>query len=254
MRIRTIIADDEEPARQHLRSLLDGEERIEVVGEAFTAAQVISFVDDLKPDLLLLDIRLQGKNAFETLEELAPGRLPFTIFVTAYEEYAVKAFEKGAVDYLLKPVHPERFAEALNRAIDVIERNALRDVRDLLSLAEAERRHWDRERLAVRTRTGIVFLHPGEIDWVGAEANYVRLYVGERSFLLRSSLTAIMKRLGDQFVRVHRGALVNLDRVRELRKRDQNREIAVLLDDGTCVPIGETYRPQLERSLGIRSI
>jgi two-component system, LytTR family, response regulator len=250
MKIRTIIADDEEPARRLLRSLLDGEERIEIVGEAVTAAQVVSLVEDLEPDLLLLDIRLPGRSAFDALGEIASTRLPFTIFVTAYEEYAVKAFEMRAVDYLLKPVHPDRFADALNRAIEMIEGSALRDVRDLLSLTETARGRQSSGRLAARTRTGTVFVQPEEIDWVRAEGNYVRLHVGKRSFLLRSSMMAMTKRLGGRFIRVHRGALVNRERVSELRKGERDQELAVLLEDGTLVPVGDTYRKELERSLG----
>lgn len=246
--VRLLIADDEESGRRHLRKLVRLYPRLEIVGEAETADQVVRLVRELRPHLLFLDVVMPSKDAFDALDALDGGEWPLTIFVTAHETYAVRAFEKRAVDYLLKPVHPERLAEALDRVFEIIDRKTLDDVRELIESSVAPHTS---SRIAVRTRTGTVFVATPEVNWVEADGNYVRLHTRGRSYLMRSSMGAMEDRLGSSFIRVHRSALVNLKRVKEFRGGRHDGEVAIILEDGTPVSVGKKYRTWLERALGI---
>lgn len=244
---RVLLVDDEPAGREHLRNLSRDHAEIEIVGEATSAREIVSMVENLRPDLLFLDVEMPGADVFTTLEDLGRNRTPLTVFVTAYEEYAVRAFEKNAVDYLLKPVHPERFKETLERVFEVMDRQRIEGAESDPGATASG----GGERIPVRTRTGTMFVDPGEIGWVEAEGNYVRLHTDSKSYLLRSSMSSIQERLGDGFVRVHRSAIVKLQLVKEFRTGRHDGEIAVVLEDGSLVSVGRKYRSDLEKALGL---
>jgi two-component system LytT family response regulator len=272
--IRTLIVDDEPLARHRLRSLLEGRDGYRIVGECGTAQGAIESLKGLEPDLLFLDVQMPEIGGFEILGAVDPERLPVVIFVTAYDEYAVRAFEVHALDYLLKPFADERFEEALERAemiLDAVNGNGSRArLRALLdqpsdpesvddgteAAASSEpnggRQREDRylERLVVKTGDRIFFQKVEEIDWFEAADYYVKLHVGAQSHLIRESLKRLETQLDPQrFSRIHRSAIVNLDRVKELQPWFHGAYL-VLLEDGTELRLSRARRKTLEATLG----
>jgi len=250
--LRVVVADDEPPARRRVRALLEREPGVEVVGEARDGGEAVAVVDELRPDLLFLDVQMPVATGFEVLAAI-PGRPPATIFVTAYDQYALRAFEVHALDYLLKPFDAERFRLTLARARERLgHAPAVGDPRLLALLAELQPRRAFVERFAVRGSDGrIRFVCADEIDWVEAEANYARLHAGGRSHLLRETMTALEEKLDPaRFLRIHRSTIVRLDRIQELEPLFQG-EYLVRLRDGTRLTSGRTYRARLQRALHI---
>jgi len=215
MPIRTLIVDDESPARERLRRMLANIEGIEVVGEAESGVQAVDMIEERNPDLLLLDIQMPGLDGFEVVEALADP--PLVIFVTAYDEYAIRAFEVQALDYLLKPFSQERLERAVCRAREELieERDFAEQLAPLLeSLADQGQYA---TRLAVRDRDRVRVLRVDEIDWIDAEREEVFVHVGEESHPIRRTLSQLEARLDPAcFFRAHRSAIVNLDRVQEI--------------------------------------
>jgi two-component system LytT family response regulator len=246
-KLRALIVDDEAPARLRLRELLARSPSITVAGECASGAEAVAAARALRPELLFLDVQMPVMDGFGVLREIGDNQLPLpvTIFVTAYDRYALAAFEAHALDYLLKPFSDERFAAALDRAIAQIELQQSGDVatRMLAMLT-------DRNRLAIRIDGRVVILKAGEIDWVEAAGVYVELHVGKKVYLHRTSITELESRLSPaRFVRIHRSTLVNLDRVRELAPRTHG-EFGVLLTDGTELKLSRGYRHRLEAHFG----
>src|ERR1051326_7270834 len=194
--IRTLIVDDEPLSRRKIREFLKGDEEIQVVGECGNGPEAVYAVRKSSPDLLFLDVQMPGMDGFAVLEELREERLPFVIFVTAYDKYAVKAFEVRALDYLLKPFHRERFARATERAKAQI-RNRQDDlstqIRDLIQELRPQTRYL--ERVIVKTSGTVFFLKTDEIDWISAEENYVRLHCGKASYLLGDKISNLETQL-----------------------------------------------------------
>src|SRR5579871_5418064 len=181
---RTLIVDDEPLSRRKIREFLKEDREIEVVGECGNGPEAVSAVREVAPDLLFLDVQMPGMDGFTVLEELRGGPLPFVIFVTAYDKYAVNAFEVRALDYLLKPFHRERFARATERAKAQIRTGATdlnHQIRELIQELRPQSRYL--ERVIIRTSGTIFFLKTVEIDWISAEENYVRLHCGKASHL-----------------------------------------------------------------------
>lgn len=259
--IRTLIVEDEPVAMDRLRRLLTGEEDVEIVGEAGTGSEALRRLKAEDPDLVFLDIRLPDMDSFEVIEAMGPGRMPHVVFVTAYEEHAVRAFEVHAVDYVLKPFDAERLREAVQnarRAMD-LESAAERGRRlsSLLELMEEEGigPRSDRamaQRLMVKTQGTIRFVDVEDVDWIEAAGDYVRLHLstGDQP-LVRETMTRLEERLDpERFVRVHRSSIVNLDRVAEIRHGSSG-EYIVELEDGTELKLTRTYRDDLlARTLG----
>jgi len=244
--IRTLIVDDEPLARRKIREFLKEDREIEVVGECGTGSQAVSAVRSATPDLLFLDVQMPGMDGFAVLEELRDQRLPFVIFVTAYDKYAVKAFEVRALDYLLKPFHRERFARATERAKAQI-RNRHQDlttqIRDLIEELRPQTRYL--ERVIVKTSGTVFFLKTDEIDWISAEENYVRLHCGKASYLLREKISALEAQLNPaRFRRIHRSTIVNLDRIQKLHPHSHG-DCQVVLLDGTELILSRAYRDRL---------
>jgi two-component system LytT family response regulator len=252
-KIRAFVVDDEPPARRRLTELLEREPDIEIAGEFAGGAAALEAMAREKPDLLFLDVQMPGIGGFELLEQVEPARQPITVFVTAYDAYALKAFEVRALDYLLKPFSDERFESTLARARERVrarEREALGE--KLLSLVE---NHPAREekayvsRLVVKNRGQVLFLDVGDVDWIEAAGVYATIHEGGREHLVRESLAALEARLDpSRFARIHRSAIVSLERVTELRLDDRG-GFRVVLRDGTVLPLSRRQRDALEARL-----
>jgi two-component system LytT family response regulator len=244
-KLRALIVDDEAPARLRIRELLSRNASVALAGECASGLEAVAAIRDLAPDLLFLDVQMPAMDGFRVLREVGGDRLPLTIFVTAYDRYALAAFEAHALDYLLKPFSDERFGRALDRAIAQVEMQQSGDIATrMLAMLREE------GRLAVRVNGRVVILKAREIDWVEAAGVYVELHVGKKVYLHRASIMELETRLGSaRFVRIHRSTLVNLDRVRELSPRTHG-EFSVMLVDGTELKLSRGYRHRLEELLG----
>ena len=256
-KIKAIIVDDEPPARRNLRALLKAVPDIELVKECGNGRDAVEYIRALEPDLIFLDVQMPEMNGFEVLEQLTDQPLPVVIFVTAYDKYALKAFEVSALDYLLKPFDDARFHKALAQALRQIEQQDASELgRKLLTLmATREVRPGAQpprylSRLMVKTAGRVIFIRAEEIDWVEAYDNYVRLHVGDKAHLLRQTMNELEAALDPkQFARIHRSTIVNLDRVKELRTHF-NGEHLVILHDGTQLKLSRSRREWLEQWLG----
>ena len=236
-KIRTLIVDDEPLARSNLAVLLRRDEDIGMVAECGSGAEAIGEIRVAKPDLLFLDVQMPECDGFDVLELLGNDLPPAVVFVTAYDQYALRAFEAGALDYLLKPFDNARFALALERAKQRIRLGRERRQRP--------------ERVAVKGAGQVHFVKVAEIDWIEAADYYACLHVGTKSHLLRRSMSELEEDLDPKiFCRVHRSSIVNLDRVRGLQLRDDG-EYEVLLDDGAKVRLSRKYRRQLQERMGV---
>jgi len=242
--MRALIVDDERLARTRLRRLLAERNDVEVIGAAEDGDEAVSMIDQLRPDLLFLDIQLPGLSGFDVLAAIA-GDPPFIIFTTAFDQYAVRAFEVHALDYLLKPFDGERLHPAVDRAIAMI-RGTRSTSRFLEELAPKSI-----ERFVVRHAGRIVFVAVEQIDWIEAADNYVYLHAGSESHLIRGSLKTIESRLGPNFVRIHRSAIVNLERIRELQPSFHG-EFTVVLEDGAQLTSSRNYGEPLRRLVTAR--
>jgi two-component system, LytTR family, response regulator len=253
--IRIVIADDERLAREKLRLLLKPEEGVNIVAECKDGRETISAIHDAKPDLLLLDIQMPDLDGFEVLEEVPPAEMPVVIFTSAYDQYAIRAFEAHALDYLLKPFDQERLHHAMERARaelrKVQDREVTHRILDLLSRVRSEKQpaaEADR-RLIIKTKGRVVFLDLDEIDWVGASANYVRLNVGKESYLLRETITRTAERLDpNHFVRIHRSTIVNVRKIKELIPVNSG-EYVVVLRSGKELSCSRGYRAGLQQMI-----
>lgn len=269
MPIRSLVVDDEPLARRRVLRLLREEPDAEVVGSAATGDEAVEAVRTLSPDLLLLDVQMPGRDGFGVLESLGADDLPHVVFVTAYDHYALRAFEVHALDYLLKPFDAARFHQAFGRAREQIRRRETREHRrrligllgelagrgDAAGAPEAGAAPPDApqpvERLLVRAEGRILFLRTEEIDWVGAQGNYAELHVGAATYLIRETMGELEARLDPRrFLRVHRSTIVNLDRVRELRPWFGG-DYRVALLDGTELHLSRIYRSRAAERLGM---
>jgi len=243
-RTRTLVADDEPKARARMLSLLRDEPDVDVVGECATGPQAISAIERMSPDLVFLDIQMPQMNGVELARTLGQT-MPAVVFVTAYDEYALSAFEVHALDYVLKPFSAERFKSALMHARQHLTQRRANGSREAAP-AEPERR----DRLVIKSSGRIYFVRVQEIDWCEAAGNYVRLHVGQQTHLVRGTMGYIESQLDPaQFVRVHRSTIVNVDRIQELRS-SFNGEYVILLHDKTRLTLSRGYRDGLQAKLG----
>jgi two-component system, LytTR family, response regulator len=250
-KLRTMIVDDEPLARERLASLLSAEQDIEVIGQCRDGEEAVLGIQQHKPDLVFMDVQMPALNGFEVIDAVGSEHMPLVIFVTAYDQHALRAFQVRALDYLLKPFDRERFSEALQRARKQIEREETGDLgRRLLALVKDLRKDQPRaERLVVKSGGRLFFLRADEIDWIEAAGNYVRLHVGNTSHLLRETMNAIEGRLDpEKFFRIHRSRIVNMERIQELQPW-LNGEYSVLLRTGTRLTLSRGYREKLQDRL-----
>ena len=245
MSIRTLIADDELLARERLRFLLADASDIDVAGECADGRSTVAFVENNTVDLLLLDIQMPEMDGFEVLKAIAPDRLPAVIFVTAYDRYALDAFEVHALDYLLKPVATERMKAALDhvragQATRVLGADIQRRLANLL--AEHELRGRRNERISVKSDGEITFLAAGEIEWIESAGNYVTLHLGTKTKFLRETLSAMEKKLASHgFVRISRSTVVNTAKIKAMRS-SQYGDYKIQLVDATELTLSRGYR------------
>lgn len=250
--MRALIVDDEAPARRRLRTLLSREPDVEVVGESADGPSAVQDVSELQPDLMFLDVQMPEMDGFEVLAAIGADAVPVIVFVTAYERYALDAFDAEAVDYLLKPFANARFARALERARNRLRSNAgaASSRAQLEAVLETVRRR-SGTRIAIKVDGRVQVLDVHAIDRVEAARNYVRVFVEGRSHLVRDSLKSWAARLGAHgFIRIHHSHIVNLDRVVELHPWSHG-EYVVVLRDGTRLNSSRTCGDELRRALGI---
>ena len=235
-KIRAVVVDDEPLARSSLRVLLGRDPEIELVSECGSGKEALREIRARKPELVFLDVQMPECDGFDVLEQLGKDLPPALVFVTAYDQYALRAFEAGALDYLLKPFDNARFARALERA------------KEKIALKDAPRKI---ERLAIKSAGEILFLKISEIDWIEAADYYVCLHVAAKSHLLRRSMNEVEQELcAGAFCRIHRSAIVNLERVRRLDV-NQDGGTDVVLGNGTRLRLSRRYKKQLQGRLGI---
>jgi two-component system LytT family response regulator len=255
VKVRALIVDDEPLARQRLRALLRAEPDIDVVGECADGQEALAAIRELDPHLLFLDVQMPVLDGFGVLEALGPEPLPAVIFVTAYDSYAIRAFEVNALDYLLKPFDRDRFRMALERARSQIFKTPSPYTGEQLSAlldhnpsGRTERQFL--ERLVIKSGGRVFFLRAEEIDWIEAAGNYLRLHVAGDMHLLRETMNNLEARLHpDKFLRIHRSTMVNLERVKELQPWFHG-DYKVILLDGTELTLSRSYRPKLKNLLG----
>jgi two-component system LytT family response regulator len=254
-RIKTIIVDDEPLARRGLKTLVERHAEFAVVAACADGREAIARISELKPDLVLLDIQMPEITGFDVLERLPPGVLPVVIFVTAYDEHAIRAFEMRALDYLLKPVSQKRFEEALERAAARRDRRlaeygatllaAVADIQQGRDAPGNPDRKCRLERIMVRVGDAIQFVKVADIEWIEGADYYVTLHSGGKQFLYRESLKHLEARLDPtEFVRIHASAIVNLATVREIR-RNLRGEYHVTLASGRRLPVSRRRKKEL---------
>ncbi len=251
MVIRAVIADDELLARERIRTLLAQEPDIEVVEECPGGHETIAAVRRHSPDLLFLDVEMPEVDGFGVLRALGAEYTPVVIFTTAFNQYAVQAFESHALDYLLKPFTQERFRGALNRARVHLQPGKGHEFAERLlnMLGDMRREPKTLDRLVVRSGGRVIFLKAEEIDWVEAAANYVCLHVGKESHLLRDTMNSFEAKLDPaQFMRIHRSIIVNLEKIRALQPCN-NGEYIVILENGKELSLSRSYRDRLDALL-----
>jgi two-component system LytT family response regulator len=257
--IRTIIADDERLARRKLRILLGSEPQVEVVAECPNGRQTVSAIRSFRPDILLLDIQMPDLNGFDVLSEISSDEMPQVIFTSAYDQYAIRAFEAHALDYLLKPFDQDRLHAAIERASLEIRKSRDQEftnrVLELLSTVKSQKKPTPEfeDRLAIRTNGRVVFLNLDEIHWVEAAANYVRLNTAKDSYLFRETISRISERLNPaDFVRIHRSMIVNVRRIKELIPVNSG-EYVVVLNSGKELSCSRGYRANLQHLIAKNS-
>lgn len=262
--MRALVVDDEPMARRTMRRLLASTEGIECVGETW-GPEAVAAIRECTPDVVFLDVRMPGLDGFELLERIPDEHLPLVVFVTAFDEYAVRAFEVRALDYLVKPFGDERFREVVARLRERMSRDRSADLRRRMvrraaeaaasaeAVERAEHDPGDRPlrtgRLVIRGTGGAVVVRHGEIDWLEAVGSYVRVHAGDLARLIRTSLTELERELdGRTFCRIHRSSIVNLDRVREVEPLGHG-DALVRLDDGTELRVSRSRRAAFEKAL-----
>ena len=272
----TLIVDDELLARKRLRRLLEQRSDVSIVGECRNGLEAIGSIRSLRPDLLFLDVQMPDLDGVGVLERVDPATIGAVVFVTAYDRYALRAFDLHAVDYLLKPFTDNRFSQALDRALGRIRRTAAESLRDSIlsavdhyrtsrqpavdpadavSPAKGGKAEWPdasrRHRLTVRSSGRTRFIDTEAIDWLEAAGSYVRIHAGPQKCLIRASLAQLAAALpSERFARIHRSTVVNIERVVEVRNQS-HREMTLILADGTELKLSRTYRDSAGPRLGL---
>ncbi len=244
--------DDVPLARRHIRRYLSSVTEFEVIGECGDGEKAIDVICLMRPDLVFLDVQMPELNGFEVLERIPNDELPFVIFVTAYDKYAIRAFEVHALDYLLKPFDKQRFFAALQRTREQIElkKRGQCDERLLGLLDDLRAAAKYRVRLAVASSGKTTLIHVENIDWVEAAGNYASLHVGRDVYSLRETISGLERQLDpEKFLRIHRSVIVNIDRIKDITPLF-NRDRCVRLKDGTELTMSRSYSDQLARVLG----
>lgn len=249
MKIRSLIVDDEPLARKVLSNLLQNEPDIEVLGECADGQEALAAIRKQAPDLVFMDVEMPGLNGFATIKEVDDQQKPVFVFVTAHEKFAAQAFDAQAADYLVKPFDKDRFHTAVERAKELVKEGKAQKlgklITSLLSYFKPETKRADR--LIVKSGGRILFLKATDVDWIEAADNYVNLHVGKEAYMLRETMTALEARLApDQFVRISRSAIVNIEQIRELKPLFHG-DYAVILRNDTQLTLSRSHRAKLQQ-------
>jgi two-component system LytT family response regulator len=251
--VRALIVDDERPARHRVRRLLTLDPDIDVIGECATGDEAIEVLQSTRPDLLFIDIQMSGSDGFAVLRTIPQQDMPVVVFVTAYDSYALRAFEAQAFDYLLKPFDRRRFAEVLKRAKQQVElkRQGAVNTRLLTLLEGIDQKRLESDRIAIRSGGSTVLLRTANIDWVEAADNYVNVHCGGETHLVRETMQSFEQRLDPaRFVRIHRSTIVNLDRVTQIQPWLRG-DYQVVLQDGSKLALSRSRKDKV-RSLLVK--
>jgi two-component system LytT family response regulator len=255
MKLRVLIVDDEPNARRGIATLLQDQEDVEVIGQIGDGRTAVEAIRTLEPDIVFLDVQMPELDGFDVVDAVGTDAMGAIVFVTAYDEYAIRAFDVSAVDYLLKPFDRERFGAALDRARKTVRSRETGELHErveaLLRLLEStptvSRPSGSRpdQRMVIKDAGRVMFVRPAEIDWVDAAGNYVRLHVGKDVHLLRETMAGMEARLdSDRFIRISRSMIVNIDRIKEVQPLF-NGSYTFVLQDGTRLESSRRYRQKL---------
>jgi two-component system LytT family response regulator len=248
-KIEALIVDDEDLARKNIRHSLKNYPNIEVIQECRNGIEAIQAILEHKPDLVFLDIQMPLMDGFEVIHSLDIETMPYVIFVTAYDSYAIQAFEINAIDYLLKPYTPERFNESVERVLHAIQNQNQRanqhheEIDKLLTNLRSQKPYINR--IAVQSSARIYFLNIDEIDWIESSGNYITIYANNKTHLIRETMKKIEAKLDpEKFIRIHRSFIVNLDRIVEIQP--DGYDFIVILQDGKTLGMSRTYKAKLQ--------
>jgi len=248
-KIRTLIVDDQLMARELLRRMLKAEGDIEIVGMPASGPEAVKAINSLAPDLVFLDVRMPELDGFGVLAQIDAARMPIIIFVTANDDFALRAFDVHALDYLVKPCTMDRFQTALSRARNQIHRKQAGEIQRRLTalLEDLKEQPKLAERLPVKSEGRIIFVRLADVDWVEAADNYVKLHVGNESYMLRDTMTALETKLpSNRFLRISRSTMVNVEQIKELHPMFHG-EYSVILRNGARLTLTRGYRDKLEQ-------
>lgn len=240
MKLRVLIAEDERLSREHLRRLLELEPLVEIVGECATGPGALQEIQQNRPDVVLLDVRLPDLDGFGVIRSLAGGAMPAIIFVTGSEQFALQAFEVGAADYLLKPFDRERLQKSLQR----VRQQLAPGPQDL----SQKQSHRNPDRLTIKSNGRISIVKTAEVDWISAADNYVEIHLGKTSHLMRATIGSITEFLPRNFARISRSTLVNVDRVKEIHSQAHG-DYLVILSNGVRLRGSRTFRANFRELL-----
>lgn len=247
MRIRTLIVDDIKLARTRLKQVLSEDPEIEIIGEGIDGHEAVSMIRNLNPDLVFLDVEMPQMNGFEVVEAIGAEEMPTVVFVTAYDEFAVKAFEINAIDYLLKPIEEERFAKTVNRIKREIKELGRGDIESRLLhlLNKVENKNEYARRIPVKTAHHTILITTEDIDWIRGAGNYLELHTGKDVYLIRERLHKLEQSLDPRyFVRIHRSTIVNVERIKALHPMFNDDHI-IVLQNGVKLNLSRTYYKKL---------
>ena len=249
-RVRVLIVDDEPISRRGIRQFLAGEPGVDIIGESANGIDAVSKISELQPDIVFLDIQMPDLDGFGVLDCLDPQHVPVIIFVTAFDEHAIRAFEIHAFDYVLKPFDPKRLIKALHRARSYLkERHEVKVQRDLRDVLLEIRKARSAERFVVRENERIFFVPVSDVLWIEAAGSHACIHLGKQTHVLRETMASLESRLaGQRFVRVRKSAIVNGSRIREIRQMF-NGEYDLVLSDGTTVTSSRRYRLRIQQFL-----
>jgi two-component system LytT family response regulator len=250
--MKILIVDDEPLARERVRRHLRDEPGVEIVGEAGNGREAVAVIEEKTPDLVFLDVQMPEMNGFDVLKALEENKIPAIVFTTAYDKYAIQAFEFHALDYLLKPFSRERFRRAVRHAREQLENSRQSGSIDerLVSLLENLKAKKYLERIVVKNSGRVFFIKTDEIDWIEAAGNYLKLHVGREAHLIRETMQSIEAKLDpEKFFRIHRSTLVQIDRIKELHPLFSG-DYAVILRNGAELNLSRNYRDRLPELFG----
>lgn len=244
--VNILIVDDEPLARKAIKTSLSDFSNVRISAECANGVEAVEEIINRKPDLIFLDIQMPEMDGFDVIQTVGIDHMPYVIFVTAYDQYAIKAFEKHAFDYLLKPYTPERFHDAVSRVLDFIvqknDRNSAQRLIHLMQEMQPNPRYVSR--LAIRSTARVYFLNVAEIDWIESAGNYIDIHSGNDTHLLRETMSNIETKLDpEKFLRIHRSAIVNIDRIQEIQP--DGYDFIVVLKTGKILGMSRKYREKM---------